>query len=123
MSSSFLTVVVVPTNAVVVALFVVMWLGHRSSREAAVAIAAGTVVAVWAAVVGILAARGVFVQPVHGELLNSRAFLRGVATLVGSCRAIWPSFVCICWRRSPDWRVPAACAPWSPNPYSSSTNC
>ena len=64
MSTAFLTVVVVgPTAAVVVALFVVMWLEHRSPREAAVAIAAGMALAVWAVVAGILAAQDVFVQP------------------------------------------------------------
>jgi hypothetical protein len=64
MSTGFLTVlVVVPTSAVVVALFIVMWREHRTSREARVAIAVGTVLAVWAVLAGTLAWRGAFVQP------------------------------------------------------------
>jgi hypothetical protein len=64
MSTGLLAVlVVVPTAAVVLALFVVMWLERRSSREGWVAIAVGAVLAVWAVVAGTLAARGVFIQP------------------------------------------------------------
>lgn len=64
MSTAVLTaLVVIPTAAVVVALFLVMWLERRSPREAAVAIAAGTALAVWAVVAGTVAARGVLLQP------------------------------------------------------------
>jgi hypothetical protein len=64
MSTELLTVlVVVPAYAVVIALFLVMWLAHRSRREGSVAIAAGIVLFAWAVLATVLARRGVFVQP------------------------------------------------------------
>jgi hypothetical protein len=64
MSTELLTLfVVVPAYAVVVALFLVMWLAHRSRRERNIAIAAGIVLALWAALATVLALRGVFMQP------------------------------------------------------------
>jgi hypothetical protein len=64
MSIELLAVLVLaPTAAVVVALFVMMWRERSSPREAAVAIAAGTALAVWAIAATMLAARGAFIQP------------------------------------------------------------
>jgi hypothetical protein len=54
--------VLLPTALVVVALFAVMWRERASSRDAAVAIAAGIVLAVWAIATTILAQRGFFQQ-------------------------------------------------------------
>ena len=59
---------------------------------------------------------------VHGELQILEHFLdRDLDTIVRCATS--PFFFCICWRRSPDWPVPVAPVPWSPNPSSSSTNC
>jgi hypothetical protein len=55
--------IVGPAALVVVALFLVMWREHRSPREAAIAAIAGAVLAVWATLTAVLAARGVFLQP------------------------------------------------------------
>jgi hypothetical protein len=64
MSMTLLTpLVLVTTFAVVVALFAVMWLERRSETEARVATVAGVVLAIWAALACVLAARGFFVQP------------------------------------------------------------
>jgi hypothetical protein len=64
MSTALLTVfIVVPTAAVVAALFAVMWLERGSRRDAWVAVVAGTVLAVWAVVMMLLAVRNAFVQP------------------------------------------------------------
>src|SRR5262245_17565328 len=64
MSTELLTaLIVVPTWAVVVALFYVMWIERRTPTQTRVAIAGGAVLAVWAIVAGTLAARGVFDQP------------------------------------------------------------
>lgn len=64
MSTTLLTVVILLTVAsVVVALFIVIWLGGISTRDKWVAAIAGTVLAVWASVATVLAARGVFEQP------------------------------------------------------------
>jgi hypothetical protein len=54
--------IVVLTCAVVLALFAVMWLEHRSRSERNVAIVAGLVLTVWAALAGALALRGAFTQ-------------------------------------------------------------
>jgi hypothetical protein len=67
MSTAWLTVLVaVPTWVVVLALFLVMWREHHTLREAAVAIVAGAVLAVWAAIASTLAARGALLQPTSG---------------------------------------------------------
>jgi hypothetical protein len=64
MNPAILTVLVfVPTLAVVVAMFIVLWRERSSPRAAAVAIAAGIVLALWALLVTVLGRRGVFVQP------------------------------------------------------------
>ena len=54
--------VLLPTALVVVAIFAVLWRERRSSRDAAVAIASGIVLALWAVTETILARRGFFVQ-------------------------------------------------------------
>src|SRR4029450_8837041 len=64
MSTELLTVLIAgPAYAVVLALFWVMWLAPRSRREQNVAIAAGGVLAAWAALATSLARRGAFTQP------------------------------------------------------------
>jgi hypothetical protein len=64
MSTALLTVLVaLPTAAVVVAMFLVMWQARRSDREARTAIVAGFVLAGWAITAAVLASRGSFVQP------------------------------------------------------------
>ena len=64
MSSELLTaLVVVPSCLVVIALFAMMWLEARSPREKYVAIAAGSVLAIWLALTALLAWRGEFIQP------------------------------------------------------------
>jgi hypothetical protein len=64
MSPALLSVLIlVPTALVVVALFVVMWVERPSARDAWIAVAGGTVLAVWASAAAMLAVRGVFVQP------------------------------------------------------------
>jgi hypothetical protein len=64
MSTELLTLlVVVPTAAVVVALFLVMWVERRSARQARIAAVAGIVLGAWAIAAGTLAARGLFLQP------------------------------------------------------------
>src|SRR5262245_54577604 len=64
MSTEPLTVLIAgPAYVVVLALFWVMWLAQRSDRERNVAVAAGLVLAGWAALATVLARRGVFVQP------------------------------------------------------------
>jgi hypothetical protein len=55
--------VLVPTAAVVVAVFAVMWRERRSPRDGAVAIVAGLVLLVWAVTDTVLAVRGAFIQP------------------------------------------------------------
>lgn len=64
MNPTILTVlVVVPTVAVVVAMGLVLWRERSSPRSAAVAVAAGIVLALWAALVTVLGRREFFVQP------------------------------------------------------------
>jgi hypothetical protein len=61
--SNFLSLaVVVPAAAVIVAVFVVLWRGRRSSREGGIALASGGVLAVWFIGEVVLARRGFFVQ-------------------------------------------------------------
>ena len=55
--------VLVPTAAVVAALFVVMWLEGASTRDAVIATVAGIVLAAWAITATVLAWRGAFVLP------------------------------------------------------------
>jgi hypothetical protein len=52
--------VLLPTAIVVVALFAVLWRERTSRRDAAVAIAAGILLAIWAASTTVLALRGFF---------------------------------------------------------------
>jgi hypothetical protein len=64
MSTSLLaTLILVPTVAVVVAMFLVMWHERTSARDTWIAIAGGVVLAAWATNNTLLAARGVFFQP------------------------------------------------------------
>jgi hypothetical protein len=64
MSTDLLIMLVaVPAYVVVLALSLVMWLAHRSRREAVVAIVAGTVLAAWAIAASVLASRGAFIPP------------------------------------------------------------
>src|SRR5262249_40167301 len=64
MSTELLTVLIAgPAYAVVLALFWVMWLAHRSPRERGVATAAGVALAAWAALATSLARRGALIQP------------------------------------------------------------
>jgi hypothetical protein len=64
MSLPLLTVLVVlPTVAVVVALFFVMWSARTSPATARAAILAGTVLIAWAVTVTALGLRGAFAQP------------------------------------------------------------
>src|SRR2546430_17414 len=55
--------VVVPTAAVVVAMFAVMWRERSSTRTAFVAVIAGAVLAAWAALTVVLALRGFYMPP------------------------------------------------------------
>jgi len=59
--------VVIPTAAVVVAVFVVLWGERTSARTAWVAIGSGLVLAVWAVITALLAARGAYRQGDIGE--------------------------------------------------------
>ena len=64
MSSQLLAwLVVVPTAAVVVAMFAVMWRERTSTRTALVAVIAGAVLAAWAALTVVLALRGFYKPP------------------------------------------------------------
>ena len=54
--------VVLPASAVIVAVFIVLWRGRRSSREGGIAVASGVVLAVWFVAELVLARRGFFVQ-------------------------------------------------------------
>jgi hypothetical protein len=64
MSSHLLIVLVlVPTFAVVVAMFVVMWAARTTPATARAAILAGIAIAGWAVAVIVLGLRGAFVQP------------------------------------------------------------
>ena len=64
MSSRLLAwLVVVPTAAVVVAMFAVMWRERTSTRTALVAVIAGAVLAAWAALTVVLALRGFYKPP------------------------------------------------------------
>ena len=64
MSSQLLAgLVVVPTAAVVVAMFAVMWRERTSTRTAFVAVIAGAVLAAWAALTVVLALRGFYKPP------------------------------------------------------------
>ena len=64
MSSQWLArLVVVPTAAVVVAMFAVMWRERSSMRTAFVAVIAGAVLAAWAALTVVLALRGFYMPP------------------------------------------------------------
>jgi hypothetical protein len=63
MSTQLLAVfILVPTAAVVVAVFLVMWGNGKSKAQERTAFAAGTVVAGWAVLATVLAARGTFIQ-------------------------------------------------------------
>ena len=63
MSTQVLAVLVLlPTASVVVAMFLVMWHERKSPGEALTAVVSGTVLAAWATVVAVLAARGAFAQ-------------------------------------------------------------
>jgi hypothetical protein len=64
MSSSLLTVlVVVPTVAVIGALFIVMWSARTSWATSRAAIVGGMALTAWALAVGVLGRQGAFVQP------------------------------------------------------------
>jgi len=64
MSSQLLAwLVVVPTAAVVLAMFAVMWRERTSTRTALVAVIAGAVLAAWAALTVVLALRGFYKPP------------------------------------------------------------
>lgn len=64
MSLSLLTALIgLPTVAVVIAMFFVMWAARTSLATSRVAILSGTALAVWAATVTVLGLRGVFAQP------------------------------------------------------------
>jgi hypothetical protein len=54
---------VVPSAAVVAALFVVMWREHRSTREGWIALASGGVLAIWLVAAITVARRGLLEQP------------------------------------------------------------
>lgn len=60
MPSPLTVAVLLPTALVVVALFAVMWRERTSRRDAALAIAAGTVLAAWAIAAAVLARQGFF---------------------------------------------------------------
>jgi hypothetical protein len=64
MSTDLLNLLVlVPTAAVVVALFMVMWHERSSSRQASVALVSGGVLGAWAMITAVLASRGFFLPP------------------------------------------------------------
>jgi len=64
MSTQLLTVLVlIPTWAVVLAVFVVMWRERTSARESWIAVVSGGVLTAWALVTTVLASRGLFLQP------------------------------------------------------------
>jgi hypothetical protein len=67
MFARLLTILVlVPTAAVVLAMFVVMWRERTSARDSWIAGVSGGVLAVWAVVTTVLASRGFFLQPDQG---------------------------------------------------------
>lgn len=64
MSSTLLTILVLaPTIAVIVAMFVVMWMARTSNATTTTALVAGTVLATWAVLVTVLGVQGKFQQP------------------------------------------------------------
>jgi hypothetical protein len=65
-----------------VALFLVMWRERESAREAAVAVVAGTVLAAWAILPAVLAARGFFLQPQARRLAIEVAFSTSVTAVM-----------------------------------------
>ena len=64
MSTNLLAVLILaPTAAVVIAIFLVLWRERTSAREARLAIVSGVVLATWAIVTTMLARRGFFQPP------------------------------------------------------------
>jgi hypothetical protein len=64
MSTNLLVLLVLgPTAAVVIAIFLVLWHARRSTHQAGVAIVSGLILAVWAVITTMLARRGFFQQP------------------------------------------------------------
>jgi len=55
--------IVVPTIAVVIALFWVLWKGRSSAHQSSIAIVSGVVLAAWALIDSVLARRGAFLPP------------------------------------------------------------
>jgi hypothetical protein len=58
-----IALVLIPTWAVVLAMFVIMWRERTSARESLIAGISGCVLAAWAAGAAVLASRGFFLQP------------------------------------------------------------
>jgi hypothetical protein len=82
MSSSLLTILVgVPTGAVVVAMFIVMWSARTSFATSRAALVGGMALAVWALAVTVLGLQGRFVQP-DGNAVPPVGIALGIAFLV-----------------------------------------
>jgi hypothetical protein len=73
--------VVLPTLAVVVAMFVVMWKARTTPATSRAAIVTGSALALWAVVVMVLGVRGAFVQP-DGESIPPLGITLGLAFLI-----------------------------------------
>jgi hypothetical protein len=92
MSPQLLTwLVLPPTIAVVVVLFVLLWKERTSPRSAAIAIASGGVLAAWAATTSVLAIKGFYLPPDAGSP-PPIGFQLGIALLVMAvCLALSPT--------------------------------
>jgi len=81
-STSLLTVLVVgPTVAVVVAVFVVMWKARTTPATSRTAIVAGIALGAWAVAVIVLGVRGAFIQP-DGDSIPPLGIELGLAFVV-----------------------------------------
>ncbi len=92
MSMTLLAVLVlVPTVAVVTAIFLVLWRERTSARESRIAAVSGVVLAAWAIVAAMLARRGFFEQPDPISLPPIGITLALVLLVLAVCLVVSPS--------------------------------
>lgn len=83
--------VVIPTAAVVVAMFLVLWRERTSARTALVAVVSGLVLTAWAMITALLAARGTYLQRDTGDAPPVALQLVTALTALALLLAISPS--------------------------------
>lgn len=92
MSTTLLAVLVLtPTFAVVIAIFLVLWHERVSARQSRIAVVAGAVLAAWAILVTILARRGVFQPPDPSSLPPVAIMLTVALAGMSACLIASPS--------------------------------